>query len=32
LIDVRIDKDHMYLKKADGGEVKTQIVKRVRVN
>ena len=32
MIDVRIDKDHMYLKKPDGGEVKTQIVKRVRVN
>lgn len=31
-IDVRIDKDSMYLKKADGGEVKTKIVKRARVN
>jgi hypothetical protein len=32
MIDVRIDKDHMYMRKPDGGEVKTQIVKRVRVN
>ena len=32
MIDVRIDKDHMYLRKPDGGEVKTLIVKRVRVN
>lgn len=32
MIDVRIDKDNMYLRKPDGGEVKTQIVKRVRVN
>ena len=32
LIDVRIDKDYMYLRKPDGGEVKTRIVKRVRVN
>ena len=30
LIDVRIENDHMYLKKPDGGEVKTRIVKRVR--
>ena len=32
MVDVRIDKDHMYLRKPDGGEVKTQIVKRVRAN
>jgi hypothetical protein len=32
MIDVRIDKDCMYLKKPDGGELKTRIVKRVRVN
>lgn len=32
MIDVRIDKDNMYLRKPNGGEVKTQIVKRVRVN
>jgi hypothetical protein len=32
MIDVRIDKGHMYLRKPDGGEVKTLIVKRVRVN
>ena len=31
-IDVRIDKDYMYLRKPDGGEVKTRIVKRVRAN
>ena len=30
MIDVRIDKDSMYLKKPDGGELKTRIVKRVR--
>jgi len=29
-IDVRIDKDTMYLKKAKGGEIKTRIVKRER--
>ncbi len=32
MIDVRIDKDNLYLKKPNGGEVKTHIVKRVRVN
>lgn len=32
MIDVRINKNNMYLKKPDGGEVKTLIVKRVRVN
>ena len=32
MIEVRVENDHMYLKKPDGGEVKTQIVKRVRVN
>ena len=32
IIDVRIDKDSMYLRKPDGGEVKTRIVKRVRAN
>lgn len=32
MIDVRIDKDYMYLKKPDGGELKTRIVKRVRAN
>jgi hypothetical protein len=32
LIDVRIDKDSMYLKKPDGGELKTRIVKRVRAD
>jgi hypothetical protein len=32
LIDVRIEKDYMYLKKPDGGELKTRIVKRVRAN
>lgn len=32
MIDVRIDKDNMYLRRPDGGEVKTRIVKRVRVN
>ena len=31
MIDVRIDKDYMYLRKSDGGELKTRIVKRVRV-
>src|SRR5580658_1464417 len=30
MIDVRIDKDYMYLRKPDGGELKTRIVKRVR--
>lgn len=29
-IDVRFDKDSMFLKKADGGEVKTKIVRRTR--
>jgi hypothetical protein len=32
MIDVRIDKNYMYLRKPDGGEVKTRIVRRVRVN
>ena len=32
MIDVRIDKNSMYLRKPDGGEVKTQIVKRIRAN
>jgi hypothetical protein len=32
MIDVRIDKNNMYLKKPDGGEVKTLVVKRVRTN
>jgi len=32
MIDVRIENDHMYLKKPDGAEVKTRIVKRVRAN
>lgn len=32
MIDVRIDKDSMYLKKPDGGELKTHIVKRVRAH
>jgi hypothetical protein len=32
MIDVRIEKDHMYLRKPDGGEVKTIIVKRVRAS
>lgn len=32
MIDVRIEKDHMYLKKPNGGEVETRIVKRVRVS
>jgi hypothetical protein len=31
-IDVRIDAGSMYLKKPDGGEVKTRIVKRMRAN
>ena len=31
-IEVRVDKDEMYLRKPNGGEVKTRIVKRVRVN
>jgi hypothetical protein len=30
-IDVRIDKNNMYLKNPDGGEVKTLILKRFRV-
>jgi hypothetical protein len=32
MIDVRIDKNNMYISKPDGGEVKTLIVKRVRIN
>jgi hypothetical protein len=32
MIDVRIDKDYMYLKKPDGNELKTRIVKRIRAN
>ena len=32
IIDVRIDKNSMYLRKPDGGEVKTRIVKRVRAD
>lgn len=31
-IDVRIDRDFMYLRKPEGGEVKTRIVKRIRAN
>jgi hypothetical protein len=31
-IDVRIEKDEMYLRKPSGGEVKTRIIKRERVN
>ena len=32
MIDVRVENDHLFMKKPDGGEVKTRIVKRVRVN
>jgi len=32
MIDVRVENDHMYLKKPDGSEVKMRIVKRFRVN
>jgi hypothetical protein len=31
-IDVRIRKNSMYIKKPGGGELKTRIVKRIRVN
>jgi hypothetical protein len=32
MIDVRIDGGSMYIKKPDGGELKTRIVKRIRAN